>query len=153
MGNKASSPDAKTENIQNSSMESSSGLHLFEVHFPTLGAGMGLVILGAIMLYLCMRRYRNRRKDERSRRSSKRSSRQASRDQTPAFRAPPYWPPAFQPFPSQPFPSQNYGYEGFPLQTICQQFGPRVGVPRIVNIEEEEGTESQEPGPAKKIKK
>ena len=63
MGSKASSP--KTQNIQSSSLESSSGLHFLEIHFPTLGAGLGLVIIGAIMLHLCLRhRRKNRRRPE-----------------------------------------------------------------------------------------
>ena len=53
-----SEPKSESTNVQNSSLESSSGLHLLEIHFPTLGAGMGLVVLGVIMLFLCMKRKR-----------------------------------------------------------------------------------------------
>ena len=70
MGNKATSPYSQTENIQNSSLQSYSGLHLFKVHFPTFGAGVGLVILGAVMPYFCIHRYCNRSRAKQSRRSS-----------------------------------------------------------------------------------
>ena len=58
MGNGASksTPKSKAENINNSVMESSSGFHLFEVHAPTLGAGI-LIILGIFILIILCKRY------------------------------------------------------------------------------------------------
>lgn len=63
MGGSASKskPHSEAENVQSSVLESSSGFHLMEVHFPTLGAGLGLVVLGAVMLHLCLRKRIQRR--------------------------------------------------------------------------------------------
>ena len=60
----STSKDQGTNNVQSSELESSSGLHFLEVHFPTLGAGFGLVILGALLLFLCAKkRYIGKRHD------------------------------------------------------------------------------------------
>ena len=60
-----SEPKSGANNVQNSSLESSSGFHLMEIHFPTLGAGMGLVVLGAIILYMCLKKARQSRRSNR----------------------------------------------------------------------------------------
>ena len=60
-----SKPESGANIIQNSSLESSSGFHLMEIHFPTLGAGMGLVVLGAIILYMCLKKARRSRLSSR----------------------------------------------------------------------------------------
>ena len=67
MGGTQSTSELKSgaNNIQNSSLESSSGFHLMEIHFPTLGAGMGLVVLGAIILYMCLKKARQSRRSNR----------------------------------------------------------------------------------------
>ena len=50
-----------TSNVQSSELEASSGLHFLEVHFPTLGAGMGLVIIDAVMLYFRIHQKREKK--------------------------------------------------------------------------------------------
>ena len=129
MGNKATSPE--TRNIQNSSLEASSGLHFLEVHFPTLGAGMGLVIIGAIMLYFCLRRHRkNKRRPEQP---------------SPQMHNP-YFNPNFNSDFASPFMNHIPMMHNFPVMPAM-----RPTSPRITYVEEDTTPGASET--AKKLKK
>ena len=60
MGGSASKSRPESTAVQNSVLDSSSGLHLFEVHTPTLGAGLGIVLLLALATYFLCARLRKR---------------------------------------------------------------------------------------------
>ena len=66
MGGSASKSTPKSTAIQNSVMDSSSGLHLFEVHTPTLGAGLGIILIIALAIHLiCKRKKRKNSQNHR----------------------------------------------------------------------------------------
>ncbi len=145
MGGSSSKPNSGTTNVQSSSMESSEGFHMLEVHFPTLGAGFGLVVLGALILYFCI---------ARRKRGDKRRQQQIGRPATSGWEPPhtvapsPHWPPPMcDPSVARAFQQLALTYE--PLdQRIQRSFHQRS---RIAEIEDdhEEGSSKR---PTKKPK-
>lgn len=155
MGGAASKakPESSAENVQSSVLQSSSGFHIMEIHFPTLGAGIGLVVVGAIMLHLCTRRYWRRRPRHSA---AFRKSNQCHQPAPPAYEEgvatnhqihQPHLP--MQPmgmhiaqFHQPHLPMQPMGMH---IAQFGQPFGPPARVPRITVIDEEE----PEAGPSK----
>ena len=125
-----SDPHSSARNVQNSFMESSTGFHQMEVHFPTLGPGIGLVVLGAILLHLCVKKF-GQRKTRSSRKSYFDSNFEAEHGG----------------FPMHQFPMISMShFAPTPYPCLLQ---PRVqGPPRLTEIEEETET-----GTSKKTKK
>lgn len=86
---KSNSANEYRANRQNNVVETSSGTHFIELHFPSMGMGLGFLVIGALLLLMafwCLRKVK--RSNEGRGRRNRRQIRDPYEYETPSYTLP-----------------------------------------------------------------